>query len=134
MSLIKLNGNKLQEIIFKECKFVGTEFYRCEKLNHVKFLKCILQTCNFTDLKLKGFSFKASKLKEVHFSNTDLSEADFSDTDLLGTIFHQCNLTKANFRDAKNYQIDFATNNLKKAKFTFPDVINLLKSLDIEWE
>ncbi len=111
---------------------VGVDFYKCDKFIHIKFIKSILQTCNFTDLKLKGISFKGSKIREVYFTNTDLQEADFSDADLLGTLFHQCNLTRADFRNAKNYAIDLQANNLKKAKFSFPEAINLLKCLDIE--
>jgi uncharacterized protein YjbI with pentapeptide repeats len=71
-------------------------------------------------------------LREVYFTNTDLQEADFTETDLLGTLFHQCNLTQSDFRNAKNYGINIQTNNLKKAKFSFPEAINLLKCLDIE--
>lgn len=111
---------------------VGVDFYKCDKFFHIKFIKSILQTCNFTDLKLKGISFRGSKVREVYFTSTDLQEADFSDVDLLGTLFHQCNLTKSDFRNAKNYGIDIQTNNLKKAKFSFPEAINLLKCLDIE--
>jgi uncharacterized protein YjbI with pentapeptide repeats len=127
-----LLGCRLQDILFEECKIVGVDFYKCEKLIHIQFKKSILQTCNFTDLKLKGISFSGSKIREGYFTNTELQESDFTDTDLLGTIFHQCNLTKSDFRNAKNYSIDLYSNNLKKAKFSFPEAINLLKSLDIE--
>jgi hypothetical protein len=40
-------------------------------------------------------------------------------------------LTKADFRKAFNYGIDFKFNNLKKAKFSLPEAIALLTSLDI---
>jgi uncharacterized protein YjbI with pentapeptide repeats len=88
--------------------------------------------CNFADQKLKGTSFAGSKVKDVHFKNSDLSEVDFRETDLLGTIFHYCNLTKADFRNAINYIIDLHTNTLAKAKFSYPEAMNLLRSYDIE--
>ncbi len=132
LSLINLTGSKLQDTTFEECKIVGVDFYKCEKFIHIKFIKSILQTCNFTDLKLKKISFKGSRIKEVYFANTELVETDFTDTDLAGTIFHRCDLTKSDFRNAKNYIIDLQANNLKKAKFSFPEAINLLKCLDIE--
>ena len=133
LSLVKLQGCRLQDIIFEECKMVGVDFYKCDKFIHIKFIKSILQTCNFTDLKLKGISFRGSKVREVLFYKHQIYQRPTStDTDLLGTLFHQCNLTKADFRNAKNYAIDIQANNLKKAKFSFPEAINLLKCLDIE--
>jgi fluoroquinolone resistance protein len=131
LSLVKLHACRLQDIVFEECKIVGLDFFKCEKTLHLSFNKCIMQTCNFTDLKLKGTSFAGSKIKEVYFTHTDLSETNFTDTDLLGTIFHQCNLTKSDFRNAKNYLIDLQTNNAQKAQFSFPEAINLLQSFDI---
>ena len=58
-------------------------------------------------------------------------EANLTDTDLLGTTFHQCNLTKSDFRNAKNYMIDLQTNNVKNAQFSLPEAMNLLQSFDI---
>lgn len=131
LSLVNLRGCRLQQIAFEESKIVGLDFFKCDKLLHLSFNTCILQTCNFTDLKLKGTSFAGSKIREVYFTNTDLSEANFTDADLIGTLFHQCNLTKSDFRSAKNYMIDLQTNIVRKAQFSFPEAMNLLKYLDI---
>lgn len=81
---------------------------------------------------MKQASFQGCKVRDVYFTETNLTEADFSDADLQGTIFHQCNLTKADFRGAKNYAIDPLSNQIKKAKFSFPEAISLLRSFDIE--
>lgn len=121
----------MQQVVFEDCKIVGLDFFTCDKLLHLSFKKSFLQTCNFGDAKLKGTSFFGSKIKEVYFTNTDLTDANFTDTDLEGTLFHQCNLTKSDFTNAKNYMIDVRTNTVKKAKFSFPEAINLLKSFDI---
>jgi len=131
-SFVKVDGLRLENVLFEGCKFVGVEFYKCEK----RFLgfrmhECVLQACNFSDLPLKKLDFTGSKIHDCHFSNTNLRDADFSDTDLTGTLFHRCDLEKASFERAKNYLIDPATNNVKKARFTFPDVVNLLKCYDI---
>ncbi len=131
LSLINLSGCRLQQVLFEDCKTGGLDFYKCEKMLHVSFSNGILQTCNFTDLKLKKASFAGSKIREVYFTNADLSEANFNDTDLLGTVFHQCNLTKADFRNARNYAIDLQTNNVKKAQFSFPEAMGLLECFDI---
>lgn len=132
LSLIHLDGSVLQDVVFEECKLVGLQFSKCRKVSFQTFHKSILLSCNFTDLKLKATSFKGSKLREVHFSNSDLSSSDFTETDLLGTVFHQCQLTKADFRNATNYAIDLHSNNIKRAKFSSPEVINLLNRFDIE--
>ena len=81
---------------------------------------------------MKKASLKESKIWNVHFTNTDLYYANFTDTDLLGSRFHRCNLTRADFRDAKNYMVDLSSNIVKKAKFSLPEAVELLKSFDIE--
>lgn len=133
LSLANMSGCRLDQVVFEESKLVGVDFYKCEKMFlSLGFKACIMQSCNFSDLKLKSTIFKGSKITDSHFSKNDLSLADFSDSDLLGTNFHQCNLTKANFLGAKNYIIDLDTNVLKKARFAFPEVLNLLKCFDID--
>ena len=76
-------------------------------------------------------SFHKSQIKECYFTGTQLVEADFTSTDLQGSVFHKCKLDKADFRDAKNYEISLQANTAKKAKFSYPDVMSLLKFLDI---
>ena len=110
---------------------MGLDAFRCRKILEASFHKSILQTCNFTDLKLEGISFAGSTIREVYFTNTDLSKADFTDTDLLGTTFHQCNLRSADFRGAKNYFVDLKTNDLRKARFSLPEAMSLLQCFDI---
>ncbi len=119
--------------MFSDCKLVGILFYKCEKLLlSFNFHNSILQFCDFNKLNLRKISFKESQLKNVDFSNADLSEANFYETDLLGTLFIRTNLGKTNFRKAKNYAIDPTINIIKKAKFSFPEVLNLLQNFDIE--
>ena len=132
LSLVNLKGCRLQQVVFEECKIVGLDFYKCEKNLSISFLKSVLQTCNFTDLKLKGTSFFGSKIREVYFTNTDLSLANFMDTDLLGSTFHQCNLEKADFRNAVNYGIDLTCNKVKKARFSLPEAMSLLQFFNLD--
>jgi len=42
------------------------------------------------------------------------------------------NLSKADFREAKNYSIDSQTNTLTKALFLGPEALTLLKFFDIQ--
>lgn len=76
-------------------------------------------------------SFKGSKLKECHFTGTSLKGADFQDADLSGTIFHNCDLSKADFSTAIQYEMDPQSNKIKKAKFSLPEAVGLLRGFDI---
>lgn len=87
---------------------------------------------NFSDLKMKRASFAGCKVKECSFNETYLSEADFRGADLEESIFHHADLSHADFRDAKNYSIDPQSNTLKKARFSIPEVLSLLKFYDIQ--
>ena len=63
---------------------------------------------------MKKASFSGSKLQECRFTNTTLNNADFDEVDLSGTIFHNCDLSMADFTTAKSYDIDPQTNKIKK--------------------
>ncbi|MCK5632740.1 pentapeptide repeat-containing protein [bacterium] len=75
--------------------------------------------------------FKA-ELKRSFFIATSLIEADFADTDIKETFFRHCNLNRSNFCGALNYVIDPLVNKVKKAKFSFPEVLGLLHGFDIK--
>jgi uncharacterized protein YjbI with pentapeptide repeats len=55
----------------------------------------------------------------------------FSQCDLSGAIFDHTNLEKVDFRTATNFTINPSLNTLKKAKFSMPSVVGLLKNFDI---
>ena len=56
---------------------------------------------------------------------------NFEDVDLSGTIFHGCDLSKADFSKAIRYDIDPQANKIKKAKFSLPEAAALLRGFDI---
>jgi len=134
ISLVDLRGCRIQEVLFEECKIVGAEFLKCNTdfIFSMDAKKTFIQYCNFSELDMKKTSFEGSKIYDGTFINTCLTEVNFSDTDLKGTLFRRCNLNKSNFCGALNYVIDPLSNKIKKAKFSFPEVIGLLKSFDIE--
>lgn len=68
------------------------------------------------------------------FIKKQLLDSDFKNYRLEGTQFFKCNLQKADFRDAKGYVIDIHNNQMKAARFSFPDVIRLLETLNIKIE
>jgi fluoroquinolone resistance protein len=55
-----------------------------------------------------------------------MSDCDFSEA-----LFVKTNLSGANFAHAINYAIDATLNDIKKAKFMFPEAVGLLHGLDI---
>lgn len=129
---MKLEGCRFQDIKFIDCKIIGAEFFKCEKtFFSASFKNCLMQYCNFSDLNMKNSTFNGSKLKDSYFTNTLLNGANFNDVDLEGTIFHNCDLRKADFSSATQYDIDPQANKIKKAKFSLPDAIGLLRGFDI---
>lgn len=79
----------------------------------------------------KKVSFGGSKLNDCHFTNTNLIGADFGEVNLSGTIFHKCDLSMADFTTAIQYDIDPQTNKIKKAKFSLPEALGLLRCFDV---
>ncbi|MEI7512104.1 MAG: pentapeptide repeat-containing protein [Candidatus Uhrbacteria bacterium] len=130
--LAKFTDCGLRNVTFKDCKLVGIDFTKCKtNFFEVSFKDSLVDTCNFSALKLKRIPFLHCTLRETRFVGTTLTEADFEDSDLEGALFHQCNLEKANFKNAKNYSIDPTTNTLKGATFSLPEAISLLLKLNI---
>ncbi len=135
LSLVKVAACRFHQITFLETKFVGVQFYTCEKkFFTLNAIGCILDNCNFSDLKMKRARFDRSKIKECYYLRSDLTEASFAEADLAGTIFHECNLARADFRGAINYNVDPKANQIKKAKFTMPEAMALLSHFDIVLE
>jgi uncharacterized protein YjbI with pentapeptide repeats len=68
---------------------------------------------------------------DVDFREVDLFQADFAGTDLSESLFSNTNLTEADLSRARNYRIDPGQNVLTQAKFSLPEAMSLLYSLDI---
>ena len=83
---------------------------------------------------MKKTIFTSCKLEEVDFTEADLSSSVFDNCDLSKTIFENTILQKVDFRTAYNYSINPEKNNIKKAKFSLPEVMGLLNNYDIEIE
>ncbi len=137
LSLASVKGCSFYDTSFEECKVVGVNWTKAAwpriKLNSpLNFTKCILNNSSFFGLGLKEISMIECKVKEVDFRESDCTEANFTYSDFENSLFNKTNLTQADFREAVNYQIDIFFNNIKKAKFSLPEAMSLLASLDIE--
>ena len=68
---------------------------------------------------------------ESEFVETTLISARFIDSNLSRTRFANCNLSYADFKTAKNYNINPNHNLMKQTKFSTQEVSGLLNSYDI---
>ena len=80
---------------------------------------------------MKNTDFSGSKINECFFTNTCLNGANFNGAQLPGTVFYNCDLGKADFSNATQYSLNPGTNKSKKAKVSLPEVVGLLRGLDI---
>lgn len=140
LSLIKVPKSLFIETEFKDCRLTGVDWSAAidpeTKLGElsVRFDGCQLDYSIFFGLSLKGSRFAKCSAKSADFSEADLADADLQGTDLKEARFHHTNLERANFVGARNYVIDPESNPIKKAKFSYPEVMSLLETMDIEVE
>ena len=95
---------------------------------------CAFQYCDFSGMALNGFDFSSCQFRESVFDDCKLVGASFQSAPLGRTSFTRCDLRKADFRGAESYAIDPAANQLKEARFTFPEVVALLEGTGIRIE
>ena len=72
------------------------------------------------------------KAHDVDFREARLAEASFTYTDFAHSLFHNTDLSGADFTEATNYSIDIQANQIKHAKFSRLEAANLLTHLGIE--
>jgi len=131
-SLPKMTNCGLHGVTFKDSKLVGVDFSRCSShFFTVSFRNCLIETCNFSSLKLNRTPFIASTIRECRFTGSNLMEADFENSSLEKTLFHDCDLREARFHAAKHYAIDPTANKVKDATFSLPEAVSLLTGLGI---
>lgn len=129
----KVYETRFEETTFFECKVLGINFSEINKFHPgLSFDKCKLSFCVFSNLKIKDFKLINSSATENDFYECELINSSFENTDLEKTTFSKNQLAGSSFLDAKNYFIDFKSNNFKKSRFNFPNIINSLASLGVE--
>jgi uncharacterized protein YjbI with pentapeptide repeats len=100
-------------------------------LEPITFSKCVINHSTFIGLSLPEIKIVECIAHEVDFREANLPQADFSHTDLSGSLVINTNLTQADFTHARNYAINASLNTLKKTRFSLPEAMSLLHSLDI---
>lgn len=121
---------------FTDCSLVGINWNSLTPKGRFSDPIRMLQNCRmkyntFSGNAFRKFDFSGNQIVDSMFSECELPESSFQGCRLEGTEFFRCDVRKADFRDASGYQIDVMTNKLKGARFSFPEVINLLNGLGI---
>ena len=143
----RFTGCDLSLLQIPNCTFMGTRFERSKlvgidwtKAGHsaaarimfsVGFADCVLDYGSFFGLSLRQMKFERCSAKEADFSEADLTGADCRGTDFSSATFLHTNLEQADFRDARNYDIDPQAAKVKGAKFSLPDAVALLRSFGV---
>lgn len=133
LTLTDVAACAFRSVTFHQCKLVGVDFSKASPhLLALRFEDCLIDTGNFSTLKLAQTAFPRCTIRDTRFVETDLTGADFSHADLEGSLFHQCDLRKATFDRARNYAVDPLNNRVAGATFCLPEAICLLNGLGIK--
>ncbi len=137
LSVIKIITSKYTDVSFDECKVIGVDWTKAlwpdiSLSSSLKFQNCIISDSSFFGLSLREIVIQACKAHDVDFRESDLGEANFTQTDFSNSLFGKTNLASADFTEACNYQIDVYDNEIKNAKFSRYQALELLDSLGIE--
>ncbi|MBC8504236.1 MAG: pentapeptide repeat-containing protein [Anaerolineales bacterium] len=136
MSLLQVSGSVVSGTTFEDSKLVGINWTHANWGTNLlqeplAFARCVLNHSTFIGLTLAEFQFKDCIASDVDFREADLSQSMFEGTDLSESFFSQTNLTQADLSRARNYTINPEENTLKGAKFSLPEAMSLLFSMNI---
>lgn len=128
----KTSNTSFRDIRFINCKMLGLRFDECNEFGlSFEFDKCILNHSTFIGLKIMNTLFKETKLIEVDFTGSDLTGSVFIECDLSRAFFNRTILEKADLKSAYNFSIDPESNRLKKARFSLHGLEGLLDKYGI---
>lgn len=139
-SLIRISNSRFFNCRFRDCKLMGIDWTAAKwekSVSHKKkpfpiaFERCILNFSVFMELNMIEAQFLGCTLSEVSFLGTNLEKANFAQSDLSKAEFNDANLFKADFSTARNYTINACRTNIAKARFSMPEALSLLYTLDV---
>jgi uncharacterized protein YjbI with pentapeptide repeats len=136
LSLVQVPESTFSATRFENSKVIGVNWTQANWPttglgNPLGFFKSAISHSTFIGLSLRGIQIRDCVAVDVDFRETDLSQADFAGTDLSQSMFGHTNLTGADLSRARNYHIDPGQNVLRQARFSLPEAMSLLYSLDI---
>lgn len=136
LSLVRMPNSVFSATKMEESKLIGVDWTQADwssmiLADPINFTKCDLSHSTFIGLELKNIHITDCIAKDVDFREADLSGAILTGTDLSESLFNDTNLTEADLSRSRNYHIDPGRNVLSRAKFSMPEAMSLLYSLDI---
>ncbi len=139
ISQVKTRNSELKFCEFEDCTVLGLNWALLKPEGPFgepieKMKSCRIRYGSFTGMNLRKFDFAQSALTHCTFADCDLSESDLRSCDLSDTEFFRCDLRKADLRHAGGFIIDVNNNRLRGARFTYPEVLDLLDGLGIRIE
>lgn len=134
---LRSKHTELKRTEFTGCNLIGIHWNELLPAGNVaeplRALKdCYLKYNSFINMNLRKFDFSKNVILDSVFEDCSLLESDFRNSRLESTYITRCDIRQSDFREATGYQIDITTNRMKHAKFSFPEVINLLNILEIK--
>jgi len=137
LSLIKVPQSQFSNATFFECKMIGVDWSRAAWSRLIfsislQFNQCILDGSSFLGLTLDEMVIEECKAHDVDFREASFCRATFRATDFAHSLFGKTDLSRADFSEAVNYDIDIFNNKISKATFSRYEASRLLNSLDIE--
>lgn len=119
--------------VFERCKLVGLNFGLSDSLTFTLSLtQCLLRYVNFSQLRWKNAVLTDCDAFDSDFGGARLERADLTRTRFRACRFTGADLSGADFSHATGYDLDVRTEKLAKAKFTLPEVLNLLGPFGVE--
>ena len=131
LSAVSPVGCRFDGVTFTDCKTIGIDWTKTRQFREVVFVNCQLNYSSFKLMKIPRIKMTGCEVKDADFSEAVLTKGDFRNTDFEMSRFMKTDLSGADFKDARNYAIDPRSNTLKKTRFSYPEVVSLLNSLDI---
>jgi fluoroquinolone resistance protein len=131
LSAVNPVDSRFRDVKFLKCKVIGIDWTKALEVSDLKFDESQINYSNFSMLKIPSTRMVKCIAKEVNFTETDLSKGDFRNSDFEKSRFFKTNLSEADFRGATSYNIDIKNNLINQAKFSLPEAVVLLNSLNI---
>ncbi len=132
LTTLKVNYSRFSNVIFKFCKMIGIIWDEASLPISITCEDSNISYSSFYGMKLRKMKIHKCIAHDVNFSEADMQLSKFNYTDLQNSMFLNTNLTKANFENASNYNgIDVSSKKIKKAIFSMPEALVLLRNFDI---
>lgn len=139
--LTKIPNTNFNTAKFDHCDMIGIDWTVARWFRNTKksrqpfpilFKSCRLNHSVFVGMNIDNALFTDCSIKEAFFEDASMENCSFPRCDLEQSVFKNTNLRGADLSTAKNYDIDVCQNNITKAKFSLPEAVSLIYSLDIE--